>query len=84
MGPAHFGGGIGAEAFGVDRFVRGLSLDAQSLVSCRLTLGAASAGIRPPEIARSVRIAATLLFGFVGYDAFGIAIDVRFLLRSGI
>lgn len=54
MGPSLFGGGISAESFGVDRFVRGLSFDAQSFVSFSLAFGAASAHIRSPEIARSV------------------------------
>ena len=82
MGPAHFGGGISAESFGVDGYVRGFSFDAQSFVSFSLAFGAAAAHIRSPEIARSVGIAATLPFGFVGLDSFRIPIDVCLVLRS--
>lgn len=82
MGPSHFGGGIGAEPFGVDGFVRGFPFDAQSFVSLSLALGAASAGIRSPEITRSVGIAPALPLGLVGYDSFRIPIDVGLLLGS--
>ncbi|MEY2520645.1 MAG: hypothetical protein QOF24_2404 [Verrucomicrobiota bacterium] len=81
MGATLFGGGIRAESFRVNRFVRGFSFDAQSFVSFRLAFGAAPAGVRSPEIARSVGVAATLPFGLVGHDAFRIAIDVGLLLR---
>ncbi|HYJ04292.1 MAG TPA: hypothetical protein VEX43_04120 [Chthoniobacterales bacterium] len=80
MGPSPFRGGIGTESFGVDRYVRGFSLDAQSFVSLRLAIGAASAYIRSPKVARSVRIAAALQFGFVGFDSFRIPTDVCLVL----
>lgn len=82
MGPSHFGCGISAESFGVDGFVRGFSFDAQSFVSFRLALGAASAHVRSPEITRSVGIAPALPLGLVGYDSFRIPIDVCLLLGS--
>ncbi len=84
MGPAHFGGGISAESFGVDGFVRGSSFDAQSFVSFSLAFGAASAHIRSSEIARGVGVAAALPFGFVGHHSFRIPIDVGLVLRSRI
>ena len=80
MGPAHFGGGIRAESFGVDGYVRGFSFDAQSFVSFSLAFGAAPAHIRSSEIARSVGVAAALPFGFVGHHSFGIPIDVCLVL----
>ena len=76
MGPAHFSRGISAESFGVNGIVRSFSFDAQSFVSLRLALGAGPARIRSPEIARSVRVAATLQFGLVGLDPFRVPIDV--------
>jgi hypothetical protein len=84
MGPAHLGGGISPESFGVDGFVRGFSFDAQPFVSFGLAFGAASARIRSSEIARSVGVAPALPFGFVGYDAFRIPIDVSLMLGSRI
>ena len=82
MGASHFGGGIGAESFGVDGYVRGFSFDAQSFVSFGLALGAAPAHIRSPEIARSVGVAATLPFGLVRLDSFRVPIDVCLVLGS--
>ncbi len=82
MGPAHFGGGISAESFGVDGFVRGFSFNAQSFVSLRLAFGAAPAHIRSAEIARSVGVASTLPFGLVGLDSFRVPIDVCLVLGS--
>ena len=82
MGAAHFGGGIGAESFGVDGFVRGFSFDAQPFVSFRLAFRATAAHVRSSEITRGVGVAATLAFGFVGLDSFRIPIDVRLLLGS--
>ena len=82
MGPSHFGGGISAESFGVDGFVRGFSFDAQSFVSFSLAFGAGSARVRSPEITRSVGVAAALPFGLVGHDSFRIAIDVCLVLGS--
>ena len=81
MGPAHFGGGVGAESFGVDGFVGGFSFNAQSFVSLGLALGAAPAHIRSPEIARRVGVAATLALGLVGLDPLRVAIDVCLVLR---
>ena len=80
MGPPHFGGGVSAESFGVDGFVRGFSFDAQSFVSLRLAFRAGSAHIRSPEITRSVGVAATLPFSLVGHDSFRIPIDVCLVL----
>ena len=80
MGPSHFGGGVSAESFGVDGYVRGFSFDAQSFVSFRLPFGAASAHIGSPKIARSVRIAAALQFSLVRHDSFRIPIDVCLVL----
>ena len=80
MGPAHFGRGVRAESFGVNGFVRSFSFDTQSFVSFRLAVGAASAHVCSSEIARSIRIAPTLPFGFVGHDTFRIPIDVRLAL----
>ena len=82
MGPAPFGGGVRAKSFIDDGFVRGFSLDAQSFVSLCLALGAAPAHVRSAQIARSVRVAATLTFGLVGHDSFRIAIDIGLLLGS--
>ena len=82
MGPAHFRGGVRAGSFGVDGFVRSFSLDAQSFVSLCLALGAAPAHVRSAQIARSVRVAATLTFGLVSHDSFGITIDIGLLLGS--
>ena len=82
MGPAHFRGGVSAESFGVDGFVRGFSFDAQSFVSLCLAFGAAPAHVRSTEIARSVGVAATLPFSLVGHDSFRIAIDIGLLLGS--
>ena len=84
MGPAHFGGGIRAESFGVDGYVRGFSFDAQSFVSFSLAFGAASAYISSPEISRSVGVAAALPFGFVGLDPFRIPIDVCLVVRIAL
>jgi hypothetical protein len=80
MGPAHFGRGISAESFGVNRVVRSFSFNAQSFVSLRLAVGAAPARIGPAEIARRIGVAATLPFGFVGHDSFRIPIDVRLVV----
>ena len=80
MGPAHFGGGISAESFGIDGFVRGFSFDTQSFVSFSLAFGAASAHVRSSEIARSIGVAAALPFGFVGLHSFRIPIDVCLVL----
>jgi hypothetical protein len=82
MGPSPLGGGVSAESFGVDRFVRGFSFDPQPFVSLCLSLGAAPAHVRPAEIARSVGVAATLPFGLVGLDSFRVAIDVCLVLGS--
>ena len=82
MGPAHFGGGVSAESFGVDGFVRGLSLYAQPFVSFGLAFRARPAHIRSAEIARRVGVAATLTFSLVGHDSFRVSIDVRLMLRS--
>ena len=82
MGSSHFGGGVSAESFGVDGFVRGFSFDAQSFVSFRLALGAAPAHVRSAQIARSVGVAATFPFGLVGDDSLRIATDVRLVFRS--
>jgi len=84
VGPSHFGGGISAEAFRVNGFVRGFSFNAQSFVSLRLALGAAPAHVGSAEIARSVGVASTLPFGLVGLDSFRIAIDVCLVLGSRI
>jgi hypothetical protein len=84
MGPAHFSGGISAESFGVDGYIRGFSFDAQSFVSFGLAFGAASAHVRSAKIARSVGVAAALPFGFVGYDSFRVPIDVCLMLGSRI
>jgi hypothetical protein len=82
MSPAHFGGGIRPESFGVDGNVRGFSFDAQSFVSFSLAFRAGPAYVGPSEIARSVGVATTLPFGFVGHHAFRIPIDVCLVLRS--
>jgi hypothetical protein len=82
MGPAHFGGGIGAESFGVDGYVRVFSFDAQPFVAFSLAFGAGPAYVGSAEIARSVGVAATLLFGFVGHYAFRIPINVGLVLGS--
>jgi hypothetical protein len=76
MGPAHFGGGVSAESFGVDSFVGRFPFEAESFVPFRLAFGAGSAHVRSSEIARSVGVAAALPFGFVGYDSFSVPIDV--------
>jgi hypothetical protein len=80
MGPSHFGGGISAESFGIDGFVRGFSFDAQPFISFRLAFCSAPARVRSSEITRGVGVAATLPFGFVGHDPFRIPIDVRLAL----
>ncbi len=54
VGPAHFGGGIRSESFGVDGFVGGLPFRAQSFISFGLAVGAASSHIRSPQVARCV------------------------------
>ena len=82
MGPAHFRGGISAESFGVDCFVRGFPFDAQSLVSFSLALGAASPHVRSAEIARCVGVAAALPLGFVGHHSFRVPIDVGLVFRG--
>lgn len=84
MGSAHFGGGIGAESFGVDGYVRGFSFDTQSFVSLSLAFRAASARIRSSEIARSIGVTAALPFGFVGHHSFGIPINVCLVVRVRI
>jgi hypothetical protein len=80
MGPSHLGGGVSAESFGVDGFIRGFSFNAQSFVPLRLAVGAAPAHVRPVEITGSVGVAATLAFGLVGHDSFRVPIDVCLLL----
>ena len=82
MGPAHFGGGVSAESFGVNGFVGRFSFDAQSFVSFRLAFGAASAHVRSAQITRSIRVAATLSFGLVSHHSFRVPIDVCELLGS--
>jgi hypothetical protein len=84
IGPSPFGGGIGTESFGVDSFVRGFSFDAQSFVSFSLAFGTAPAHVRSPQITRSVGVAATLQFGFVGLDSFCVPVDVCLVLRGRI
>jgi hypothetical protein len=80
MGAAHGGGGVRAESFGVDRFVRGFSFDPQSFIALSLAFCAAPARIRSSEITRSVGVAATLPFGLVGDVPFRIPIDVGLFL----
>ena len=83
MGAAHGRGGVRAESFGVDGFVRGFSFDAEPFVSLRLALGAAPAHIGSSQITRRVGVAAALTLGLVGHDSFRIPIDVCLLLGSG-
>ena len=84
MGPSHFGGGVSAESFGVDGFVRGFSFDAQSFVSLSLAFGAASAHVRSPKVTRSVGVAATLPFSLVGDVSFRVPVYVGLVLRIRI
>jgi len=84
MGPPHFGGGIGAESFGVDGYVRGFSFDAQPFVAFSLAFGAAAAHVGSAKIARSVGSAAALQFGLVGLNSFRIPIDVCLVLRIAL
>ena len=76
LGATHFGGGIRAESFGVDGFVRGSSFDPQSFVSLGLAFRAGPAHVGPPEVAGSIRVAATLPFGLIGHDSLRIPVDV--------
>ena len=84
MGASHFGGGIGAESFGVDGFIRGFSFDAQSFVSFSLAFGAASTQIRSSRSREASAVAAALPFGLVGLDSFRIPIDVCLVLGSRV
>lgn len=82
MGPSHRRGGVSAETFGVDGFIRGFSFDAQAFVSRRLALGTAAAHVGSAQVTRSVGVPATLSLGLVGHDSFRIPIHVRLLFGS--
>ena len=82
MGSAHFSGGISAESFGVDGFIRGGPFDPQSFVAFSLLFGTASAHVGSPKITRSVGVAPALPFGLVGYHSFRIPIGVSLVLGS--
>jgi hypothetical protein len=84
VGPSLFGRSIRAAAFGIDRFVRNFSFEAEPLVSFRLALFATPSSIRSSQVTRSVRIASTLDLGLVGFFSFRIPAHVRLALGSPV